>query len=278
MKRQLPLWPHRQRPQVKVTFPHEHHPVAHKRPAMLVFRGGAYSTPTGSGGGTAEWAAQQNMVGVEVEYGTRSTNGFYPQNYADAARAVRLVRHHAAEWGIDPKQICVTGFSAGGHLATLLSTRPELVKVPEDDLAQQWSARPDLVVLGYPLISFLDGYTDKAFVNSVSNFCGHNDVPVSTRRHFSNEFHVTEDHPPVFIWTTREDALVPYSHAQSFAEACSRANVPVEYMLYESGPHGMGLAFNHVSDAREWTSRMLSWMHNHWGAHAFAPAAVHSIR
>ena len=71
MKRQIPLWSHRQRPVVKLTFPHEHHPVTHKRPAMLVFRGGAYSTPTGSGGGTAEWAALQNMVGIEVEYGTR---------------------------------------------------------------------------------------------------------------------------------------------------------------------------------------------------------------
>lgn len=71
--------------------------------------------------------------------------------------------------GIDPTRVGIIGFSAGGHLASLLSTQPDLYRHPQDDLADRVSARPDLVVLGYPVISFVDGYS------------------------------------PVFIWTTRTD-------------------------------------------------------------------------
>jgi acetyl esterase/lipase len=68
------------------------------------------------------------------------------------------VRRRAREWEIDPHRIGVLGFSAGGHLASLLSTQPSLHLAPDDDLAGHVSARPDLVVLVYPLVSFVDGY------------------------------------------------------------------------------------------------------------------------
>jgi acetyl esterase/lipase len=64
------------------------------------------------------------------------------------------------------------GFSAGGHLASLLSTQRSLRIAPDDDLARQVSARPDLVVLAYPLISFVDGYQRGAFLGSAENFFG----------------------------------------------------------------------------------------------------------
>jgi acetyl esterase/lipase len=95
---------------------------------MLVFRGGAYATCMGTGGESAAWAAEQGMVGIEVEYGTRSTAEPYPANYSDAARAVRLVRDRALGWSIDPTRVGTMGFSAGGHLASLLSTQPALYR------------------------------------------------------------------------------------------------------------------------------------------------------
>jgi acetyl esterase/lipase len=205
------------------------------------------------------------MVGIEVEYATRSSGEAYPRNYADAARAVRLVRAHAAEWGIDPARIGVMGFSAGGHLASLLSTQPTLYVDPDDDLAPHVSARPDLVVLAYPLISFVDGYAPGAFVGSADNFFGGRDVDEATRRQLSNELHVTAGHPPVFVWTTRDDALVPYTHATLFAEACRRVHVPVSLTVYPSGPHGMGLALDARSEVREWTTHLLAFLAEQWG-------------
>lgn len=259
---EIPLWPDRPHPVMRLYFPPG--PALAPRPAMLAFRGGAYATCFGSGAGSGSWLAQRGMVGIEVEYGTRETGRSYPDNYADAARAMRLVRGRAGEWGIDPGRIGAMGFSAGGHLVSLLSTRPDLYRHPQDDLAGKVSARPDRVVLAYPVISFVDGYGPGAFVSSAENFLGRRDLPDSLRRGFSNELHVGPDHPPVFIWTTRDDALVPYTHSQRFAEACERAGVPVAYTLYPAGPHGLGLAEGYPGQPGRWTAKLMEWLGEGW--------------
>ncbi|HEY8921224.1 MAG TPA: alpha/beta hydrolase, partial [Candidatus Limnocylindria bacterium] len=208
----------------------------------------------------------QGMVGIEAAYGARSTHTFYPANYADGARAIRLVRSRAREWGIDERRVAVLGYSAGGHLASLISTQPSLYLDPRDDLATGVLARPDLVVLGYPVISFIDGYSPGAFIGSVDNFLGENNPNETLRRQFSNELHVEPGHPPVFIWTTADDALVPFTHSKLFAQACSRARVPVEFTLFPRGPHGMGLALDAPNEARGWTTQLLAWLAQQWGA------------
>lgn len=253
----VPLWgADRPAQAMRVVFPH-HRELA---PALVVFRGGAYAINNGSGAGAAEWAAQHGMVGIEVPYRTQAQGAAFPDNYADAARAVRLVRARAASWGIDPKRVGVLGFSAGGHLASLLSTQPALPADPADDLAETTGARPDFVVLAYPVISFIEGYVPGAFVASVDNFFGRNDVDEATRRRYSSELNVAADHPPVFVWTTADDALVPASHSQKFAEACERAGVPVSFTMFPHGPHAMGLALGDPSDVGSWTALLLDWL------------------
>jgi acetyl esterase/lipase len=263
---EVPLWPGRAHPSMKLFYPA--HGASGPVPAMLVFQGGAYATCFGSGGGSAEWAAEHGMVGIQVEYGTRSSGESYPSNYADGARAIRLVRRNAEAWGIDAKRIGVMGYSAGGHLASLLSTQPDLWMDPKDDLAGQASARPDLVVLAYPVISFVDGYSRGAFVGSVENFLGPVNIDDTLRRRFSNQLHVDAKHPPVFIWTTEDDGLVPYTHSQLFAEACRRAKVPVAYKLYPHGRHGLGLALGESGEVRNWTTLLLEWLKGQWGIHS----------
>lgn len=265
----VPLWPNRTDLTMTVHFPQT--PRARPTPTLLVFQGGGYGTNAGSGGGSAEWLATQGVVGVRVDYRVRNPAGGHLASYADAARALRLVRHHAAEWGIDPARIGVMGYSAGGHLASLLSTQPELYHDPADDLAGHVPARPDLVVLSYPVISFVEGYRPGAFASSTENFFGRRDPPEELRRAFSNELHVTSSHPPVFIWTTRDDSLVPYTHSECFARACEAARVPVTYTLFEHGPHGMGLAFGQNSDASQWTQRLLTWLDTRWGPPTASP-------
>jgi acetyl esterase/lipase len=256
----VPLWPGRDRPAMRVVFPRANAP--RPRPAMVIFQGGGYATSSGSGGGTAEWLATQGIVGVRVAYRTREG---YPANYADAARAVRLVRGQSAQWNVDPNRIGVIGYSAGGHLASLLSTRPELDRDPDDDLRGRVSARPDLIVLAYPLISFVEGYRPGAFVGSTENFFGRRDIDLPTRREFSNELHVDRTHPPVFIWTTRDDLLVPYTHSKLFAEACRRVGVPVEFQLYAHGPHGLGLDLGDPGEIGQWTNLLVAWLRERWG-------------
>jgi acetyl esterase/lipase len=254
----VPLWRSTEKPSMTVAFPERQD--RRPNPAVLVFQGGAYGTSAGSGGGSAEWLAGQGIVGIRVGYRTQGSSDAYPANYADAARAVRIVRARAAEWNIDPDRIGVLGYSAGGHLAALLSTQPELYAAPDDEYSSQVSARPDFVILGYPLISFVDGYFPGAFADSAANFFGRPDVDENTRRAFSNELHVDRTHPPVFIWTTRDDALVPYTHSTLFVEACESVGVPVRFELFPHGPHGMGLAFDQRGAVRNWTDQLVEWL------------------
>jgi acetyl esterase/lipase len=205
------------------------------------------------------------MVAAEVDYGTRSTQSFHPGPYADAARAVRLVRAHARDWGVDPARVGALGYSAGGHLVSLLSTRPSLWISPDDDLAPRISARPDLVVLAYPLISFVDRCAPGAFLGSMENLFGRADVSEADRRQLSSELHVAPGHPPVFLWTTADDEIVPASHAERFADACRRADVPVSFTLFPHGPHAMGLALDQPGDVATWTIRLLTWLDQQWG-------------
>jgi acetyl esterase/lipase len=200
------------------------------------------------------------MVGVEVAYRSRETGDAHPKSYADAARAVRLVRDRAASWGIDPARVGVLGFSAGGHLASLLGTQPELHLDADDDLGPRRSARPDFVILAYPLISFVEGWSPGAFVGSVESFFGRRDVDAVLRRQVSSELHVTSDHPPVFLWTTADDALVPAAHAERFAQACERANVPVTLRVFPHGPHGMGMARGDRGEVGAWPRQALDWL------------------
>jgi len=100
---------------------------------------------------------------------------------------------------------------------------------------------------------------------TVDNFFGARAVTESLRREFSTDSHVEGTHPPVFIWTTREDSLVPCAHSQLFADACERAQVPVRFELFSLGPHGMGLALDRTTDVREWTDQLHAWLQQQWG-------------
>jgi acetyl esterase/lipase len=264
-----PLWPGRESPVMTLHFPQA--PRSHPAPAMLVFQGGGYATHSGSGGGSAEWLATQGFVGVRVEYRVRNAPDAFLAGYADAARAMRRVRHHAARWGVDPARVGVLGYSAGGHLASLLSTQPELFKDPADDLAGHVSARPDLVVLAYPVISFVEGYAPGAYASSAENFFSRRELPEELRRRFSNELHVRPGHPPVFIWTMRDDHLVPHTHSVRFAEACEAAGVPVTFKLFAHGLHGMGLALEDRSESGAWTKFLLEWLDAHCDRRAAPP-------
>jgi hypothetical protein len=63
-----------------------------------------------------------------------------------------------------------------------------------------------------------------------------------------------------------DDALVPFTHSKLFAEACGRAQVPVEFTLFPHGPHGMGLALGARNEACGWTTQLLAWLAQQWGA------------
>ena len=223
--------------------------------AVIICPGGVYRRLAIDKEGTAA-AAWLNGLGVSafvlkyrlVEYG-------HPAPLQDVLRAVRLLRANAPRWRIDPGRIGVIGFSAGGHLA---STAGTLFEAPEGrtgaDL-DRVSARPDFLVLVYPVI-VMDG--PYAHQGSVSNLLGPS-PPAELVARLSTTTQVTQQTPPTFLVHGGTDESVPPENSVLFYQALRRAGVPAELHLYESGPHGFGLEPNH-GPASDWPKRCAEWM------------------
>lgn len=252
----------------------------HRMAAMVVFRGGGYRINNGSGAGAAQFFADRGMVGVEVEYRTEQGPGpcaegpgpLYPKPLQDAARAVRLLRSRAADFGLDPNRIGVTGFSAGGHLASLLCGRElPCEEAAEDDLAQEVSCRPDVCILCYAVLSLLPSLRGPGNLSgSAERLLGASASDLDMR--LSAELRVALGHPPTFIWHTRADAIVPVSHADAYAAALAEAGVPHKMAVFEGGPHALGLALE-GEFANDWTEQALDWL-GEWKSPKFCPPAM----
>jgi len=178
----------------------------------------------------------------------------YPVQLWDAQRAVRLVRHKAKEFNIDPNRVGMLGFSAAGHLTSMLGTHFDSGKKDDPDPVERQSCRPDLMILCYPVISagqFIEP-------GSFSNLLGEK-ATKDLLDSISSEKQVTADTPPAFIWHTRDDQAVSVENSILFAEALKKFNVAYELHIFESGPHGLGLASDNPS-VSAWTKLCEKWL------------------
>ncbi len=158
------------------------------------------------------------------------------QPLKDISRAVRHIRTHAEELHVKSEAVACCGFSAGAHLVGSLAVHYEDDALKEEP-CQEVSNRPDAVLLCYPVITS----GEKAHRESFELLFG-KDAPEEDLAWASLEHHVTADTPPVFLWHTLTDELVPVDNSILFAQACRRAGVPCELHLFMEGCHGMSLA------------------------------------
>jgi acetyl esterase/lipase len=173
----------------------------------------------------------------------------------DAQRAIRLVRAHAAEYGIAEDHIGMWGFSAGGHLTATAGTHFDSGDSGATDPVQQKSSRPDFLILAYPVITMMD---PSVHLGSKRNLLGDNPDPglVSS---MSDETQVTPQTPPTFLFATTDDKTVPVANSVMFYEALVRAGVPVEMHLFQHGAHGAGLAAANPQ-LSVWPDLLIKWM------------------
>lgn len=236
------------------------------RPAPEKALGAVIVTCPGGGyGGLAEhegrdyarWLNAHGVAGAVLKYRLGSAGYRHPAMLQDAARAVRLVRANAADWGLDPKRVGIMGSSAGGHLASTLLTHFDAGDATAADPIERQSSRPDLGILCYAVITM----GPNTHQGSRNNLLGRNPSPELVRL-LSNELQVTPQTPPCFIWHTWEDPAVKVENSLEFALALRRAGVPFDLHIYQKGNHGLGLGSRDYDPAKwmDWTRDCISWL------------------
>ena len=173
----------------------------------------------------------------------------------DAQRAMRLIRPHAADYGIDPDRIGALGASAGGHLAGTLAARHWDVVYDAVDEADAVSARPDLSILMYPVATLTDPHTH---AGSRHELLGPSPTPDQIRD-WSLETMPRRDTPPTFIVHAMDDGAVPPENAMILTTTLRAANTPVETHLFEEGGHGFGIRQIVGRPAAVWPELALAW-------------------
>ena len=221
--------------------------------AVIIFPGGGYErlSIVKEGEEVAVWLNELGIAAFIVK--NRLKEFGHPAPLMDGLRAVQLVRKNAQQWKIDPEKIGVLGFSAGGHLASSVGVhfnRPEY----NQGAKEEFSARPDFMVLIYPVITFMDPY---AHVGSRRALLGESE-PIELAQLYSNELHVSDTTPPTFLVHGSSDTGVPVENSILFYQALRAHNIPAELHIYQIAEHGFGLRAGQ-GPASDWPQRCEEW-------------------
>ena len=193
--------------------------------AVVICPGGGYASVAYSHEGiqVAQWFNGQGVTALVLRY--RMPNGHDQIPLKDAQTALKLMRQNAQKWHVDPNQVGIMGFSAGGHLAATASTH-----------FTDSTDRPDFSILIYPVISFDPTFTHMGTRN---NLIGQKDDE-SLIEYYSNEKQVTDQTPRAFIALSDDDPGVPPENSIRYYSALKQHGIPAELHIYPSGGHGWG--------------------------------------
>jgi len=205
----------------------EGHKTSDRRPAIVFYHGGGWvGGAPGQFTEHSKYLIGRGMVTVQVEYRLLNRKSADPPEtcIADAKSAMRWVRSHAAELGIDPDRIAAGGGSAGGHLATATAFVDGLDD-PQDNVAV--SAKPNALVLFNPVYNnapkpegWANQRTGKDYVK------------------YSPAHNIKENAPPSLVFLGTEDKLIPVSTADKFREDMQKVGSRSELVLFQGEGHG----------------------------------------
>lgn len=174
---------------------------------------------------------------------------------SDAQRAIRLIRHRARSFAVDPERVSAMGFSAGGHLCADLATRFAVKTYDAVDEADSLSARPHSAAPIYPVISMS---APDAHAGSRELLVGKNAPPALETAH-SPHRNVPKDAPPFFLLHAEDDDAVPVSNTLLLRGALKDKGVRVETHLFEYGGHGFGLRKAIGKPVEVWPELWRAW-------------------
>lgn len=225
--------------------------------AVLICPGGGYGVLAfdHEGNAIAKWLNENGIAGIILKYRLPSDKIMENKTIGplqDAQEAMRVIRRNAAKWKINPERIGVIGFSAGGHLASTLSTHySENVYKVRDNI----SARPDFSLLLYPVVSFDTTITHRGTRNNLIGLR----PDESQVSHFSNELQINGKTPPAFLVHSADDDAVPVMNSIRYFTGLQKNKIPAELHVFQKGGHGYGLAPGGGTQA-SWPGLCLRWL------------------
>ena len=215
-------------------FNPEGHKASDQRPAIVFFFGGGWTSGSpGQFEQQCRYLASRGMVAISADYRVASRQqAKAAQCVADAKSAIRYVRAHAKELGVDPKRIAAGGGSAGGHIAACTGTLAGLDEPGEDAAV---SSVPDAMVLFNPALTLapLDGNDFGGFgARLPAERLGAEPVAISPTHN------VKAGAPPTIVFHGRADSTVPFATVEAFAAAMKKAGNRCEVSGFEAQQHG----------------------------------------
>lgn len=243
------------------------------RPAVLVISGGSYQICTAS---ECEPVAIRFMnMGYQAfvlyysvgQWGKNEHDTTWPQPLLDAGAAILHIRDHAEEYGVDPNQIAVSGFSAGGHLAAMVATdwnNPILSETyhrPAEDF------RVQAAVLVYPVLEFDHG--EDCLVDSIGRYLlADRKDDKDALAHITPKECISENTVPCFVIHNLTDPVVPSADSMRFALAMREHGLPVELHIFEGPGHGFSLAdelsavyvVEDIPQTAPWSALVHTWL------------------
>ncbi len=208
--------------------------------AVVICPGGGYGGICTNTEGTpiAQHLVKRGIAGIVLKY--RLPKGQHDLPGSDARAAIRLVRSHTDDWGIDATKVGIWGFSAGGHLACTLGT---LARGDE---------QPNFQILFYPVISMQQELTHQG---SRNNLLGEKPDGALVE-HYSLERQVSDQTAPAFILHAASDRVVNPRNSLRYYEALIQNHIPAVLHIYQNGGHGP----NAFKQNPSWEQALDDWL------------------
>lgn len=206
------------------------------RIALIACPGGGYTHLTrlvGADGAVAAFLPKDVAI-IALKYRTKppsTDEGVERDALADAHRAIRLIRHRADEWGIDPGKVGMVGWSAGGNLCLNAASRFDDGRADAEDPVERLGSRPDFVVMLSPW--------------------PHGNQP--------DDYPIRENAPPAFIGSAEDDNTAPASFARGIASGYRTAGTPCHLWVVEEGGHG-AFTIDAPGEGGKWIDRFWVWL------------------
>ncbi len=228
--------------------------------SVVICPGGGYTVLAWDWEGTwmAEWFADMGVTAFVLKYRLphwESESCHDKVALMDAQRALRTVRMKASEYSLDKDRVGVMGFSAGGHLASSISTHFDDGNRESNLPVEHFSCRPDFSILMYPVISMDTSFTH---MGSRRNLIGENPSEEMVG-YYSNEKQISAETPPTILIHASDDRAVPVENSIAYYESLLKFDVPASLLVYESGGHGFSFAKGKGAVAG-WPDACKSWL------------------